>query len=171
VAWLPAWNTPFLRLIKCVVPGLGAWAFALRRQRSHVRIVSGAPILSGIFIILVLTENGWCHRSVTGHFKLTKATRGSFLATRRQRTRCPRRRHRSLLSGGSYLPDTRARLSRKGLPTAHERPEIFDRGSRGRNRRESFVLVCGGHEWKGCRHGHSFRKTFAIQAMPTGFER
>jgi len=44
VAWLPAWNTPFSRLIKCVVPGLGAWAFALRRQRSHVRIVSGAPV-------------------------------------------------------------------------------------------------------------------------------
>src|SRR5258708_301842 len=44
VAWLLAWNTPFLRLIKCVVPGLGAWAFALRRQRSHVRIVSGALV-------------------------------------------------------------------------------------------------------------------------------
>src|SRR5229473_6265491 len=67
-----------------------------------------------------------------------------------------------------YLPDTRARLSRKDMPTAHERPEIFDRGSRGRNKRESLVLVCG-QEWDGCRHGHAFRH-FATQAMPTGFE-
>jgi hypothetical protein len=43
VAWWPACKTPFLRLIKCVAPRLRAWAFALRRQRSHVRTVSGAP--------------------------------------------------------------------------------------------------------------------------------
>jgi DNA-binding transcriptional LysR family regulator len=36
-------SRPFLRLNKCIVPRLGTWAFALRRQRSHVRIVSGAP--------------------------------------------------------------------------------------------------------------------------------
>jgi hypothetical protein len=34
-------------------------------------------------------------------------------------------------------------------PTGHERPEILDRGSRGRNWRERFALVCGGSrmEW------------------------
>jgi hypothetical protein len=26
----------------------------------------------------------------------------------------------------------------------------------------------GGHEWNGCRHGHAFRRRFAIQAMPAG---
>ena len=62
-------------------------AFALRRQRSHVRIVSGAPILSGIFVISTLTENSRCHHSVTDNFKLAKAARGSFLVTRPQRPR------------------------------------------------------------------------------------
>jgi hypothetical protein len=47
VAWLPgSLQHPFLRLNKCVVPGLGAWTFAFRRQRSHVRVVSGAPTFS-----------------------------------------------------------------------------------------------------------------------------
>src|SRR5213078_573999 len=43
-----------------------------------------------------------------------------------------------------YLPHTRARLPRKDYPTGHERPDILDRGSRGRNRREGSALVlCG----------------------------
>jgi hypothetical protein len=45
----------------------------LRRQRSRVRIVSGAPILSGIFAISALAERNQCHRGVTDNFKLTKS--------------------------------------------------------------------------------------------------
>jgi hypothetical protein len=37
----------FLRLVEYVVPRSVALAFALRRQRSHVRIVSGAPLRFG----------------------------------------------------------------------------------------------------------------------------
>ena len=44
MAWLPGGlQHPFLRLIKCVVPGLGAWTIVLRRQKSHVQILPGAP--------------------------------------------------------------------------------------------------------------------------------
>jgi hypothetical protein len=47
VPWLPGLAKPrFLRLVECVVPRSVALAFALRRQRSHVRIVSGAPFFS-----------------------------------------------------------------------------------------------------------------------------
>jgi hypothetical protein len=39
-------NTRFLRLVESAVRRLVAETFALRRQRSHVRIVSGAPTFS-----------------------------------------------------------------------------------------------------------------------------
>jgi hypothetical protein len=55
MAWLPACITPILRLIKCVVPGLEAWAFALRRQRSHVPIVSDAPVYFCFFSAICAT--------------------------------------------------------------------------------------------------------------------
>jgi hypothetical protein len=42
---------------------------ALRRQRSHVRIVSGAPILSGTSAILTFSLARWCHRGVTSNFR------------------------------------------------------------------------------------------------------
>ena len=71
-----------------------------------------------------------------------------------------------------YLPHTRARLPRKDYPTGHERPEIFDRGSRGRNRRERFALILVGVT-NGMVAGTATRleKLFAVQTMPTGVER
>ena len=76
MAWLPgACNTPVLPLNKCVVHGLGAWTFALRRQRLHVRIVSVAPIKSGTSRFLA--EANIClgkHRvSIRGSFAVTMA--------------------------------------------------------------------------------------------------
>ena len=41
--WLPGLAKPDLRLVECAIPRLVALAFAIRRQRSHVRIASGAP--------------------------------------------------------------------------------------------------------------------------------
>jgi hypothetical protein len=56
--------------------------------------------------------------------------------------------------------------------TGHERFEILDRGSRGRNRRKRFVLVCAGSPM-GMVAGTATRleKPLAIKAMPTGVER
>jgi hypothetical protein len=90
-SWNPSWLIQILANPSISVGGgqQGSLAFALRRQRSHVRIVSGAPVLSGIFEILTLTENSRCHHSVTDNFKLAKAARGSFLITRPQRPRRP----------------------------------------------------------------------------------
>jgi hypothetical protein len=50
VAWLPgARNTPFLRLIKCIVPDFLAQRRALRRQRSHVGIGYRGDLKEGAF--------------------------------------------------------------------------------------------------------------------------
>jgi hypothetical protein len=51
-------------------PKTKAWlslvvSFALRRQRSHVRIVSGAPVKSETFARVELSRNAQCHHSVT----------------------------------------------------------------------------------------------------------
>ena len=64
------------------------------------------------------------------------------------------------------LTDPRAVVT---VPTRHERPEILDRGSRGRNKRESLVLVCGGTEMV-AGTATRLEKLFAMLAMLTGFE-
>ena len=90
MAWLPGGlQHPFLRLIKCVVPGLGGVDVCppkAKVTRSN-RVGCASIILSGIFAISTLTENSRCHHSVTDNFKLAKAARGSFLVTRPQRPR------------------------------------------------------------------------------------
>ena len=62
-------------------------------------------------------------------------------------------------------------VERFGL-AGHERPEILDRGSLGRNRRERFALVlCGVTNEMGAGTATRLEKPFAVQAMPTGVER
>ena len=70
-----------------------------------------------------------------------------------------RKRHRGGASHGMDLADRQAW------------PEILDRGSPGRNRRQRSVLVGAGHEWNGCRHDQAFGKAFRDTGSPTGGER
>jgi hypothetical protein len=56
--------------------------------------------------------------------------------------------------------------------TGYERPEIFARGSRGRNRRERFALgLCGVADATVAGTATRLEKLFAVRVMPTGVER
>ena len=57
-------------------------------------------------------------------------------------------------------------------PTSYERPENFDRGSRGRNRRERFALVlCGVADGIAAGTATRLERLFAVRVMPTGVEK
>src|SRR5260221_2633565 len=56
-----------------------------------------------------------------------------------------------------YLPDTRARLSRKSRPATSGLKFLTEAHEAGTGAKDSYWFVRG-HEWNGCRRGHACRK-------------